>query len=171
VGGSARPAGGDHRTEEGGGHLTHELKLQRLLDAQAEVVFDTIVDPEVTDELFTPPELPGFRLVDSSIDLRVGGAWTIVQEGPEGERYDLTYVFTEVDRPRRLGATFTMRYTPSGRVDHSEVAFTLEDQGGKTLLTLVQSGFETEEMRDEYLSGAPGFLDAVERAVTARMGT
>jgi uncharacterized protein YndB with AHSA1/START domain len=149
--------------------MTYELRLERLLDAPSEVVFDTIVDPDATSELFTPPELPGFRTLDSSIDLRVGGTWTIVQEGPEGERYDLTYVFTEVDRPRRLAATFTMRYTPSGRFDRSDVAFTLEDQGGKTLLTLVQSGFETEEMRDEYLAGAPGFLDAVERTVLSRV--
>lgn len=149
--------------------MTYELRLQRLLDAPSEVVFDTIVDPEATKELFTPPELPGFRTLDSSIDLRVGGTWTIEQEGPEGERYHLTYLFTDVDRPHRLAASFTMRYTPSGRVDPNDVAFTLEDQDGKTLLTLVQSGFETEEQRDEYLSGAPAFLDAVERTVMSRV--
>ncbi len=99
----------------------------------------------------------------------MGGTWTIEQEGPEGERYHLTYLFTDVDRPHRLAASFTMRYTPSGRVDRNDVAFTLEDQDGKTLLTLVQSGFETEEQRDEYLSGAPAFLDAVERTVMSRV--
>ena len=107
--------------------------------------------------------------LNSSIDLRVGGTWTIKQEGPEGEGYQLTYVFTEVDRPQRLAASFTMRYTPSGRVDRSDVAFALEDQDGKTLLTLVQSGFESEEQRDEYLEGAPSFLDAVERTVMSRV--
>jgi len=149
--------------------MTYELRLQRLLDAPAETVFDTIVDPEATKELFTPPELPGFKTLDSSIDLRVGGTWTILQEGPDGERYDLAYEFTEIDRPNHLAATFTMRYTPSGRVDHSDVAFTFEDQDGKTLLTLIQSGFETREQRDEYLQGAPSFLDAVERTVMARV--
>jgi hypothetical protein len=39
---------------------------------------------------------------------------------------------------------------------------------GKTLVTLVQGGFESEELRDSYLSGAPGFLDAFERAVASR---
>jgi hypothetical protein len=33
----------------------------------------------------------------------------------------------------------------------------------------VQSGFETEEQRDEYLEGAPSFLDAVERTVMSRV--
>jgi uncharacterized protein YndB with AHSA1/START domain len=149
--------------------MTYELRLERLLDAPPDVVFDTFVDPDATEELFTPPGRPGLRVVESSIDLRVGGTWTIVQEGPDGDRYELTYVFTEVDRPRRLAASFSMRFGPSGRVEKSDVLLTLEDWKGKTLLTLVQSGFETEEERDAYLSGAPGFLDAVERAVSSRV--
>jgi uncharacterized protein YndB with AHSA1/START domain len=149
--------------------MTYELKLQRLLDAPPEVVFDTFVDPDITEELFTPPEQSGLRVVESNIDLRVGGTWSIVQEGPDGEGYRLTYVFNEVDRPHRLAASFSMHYTPSGRIERSDVVITLEERDGKTLLTLVQSRFETEEQRDAYLSGAPGFLDAVERAVSSRM--
>jgi uncharacterized protein YndB with AHSA1/START domain len=78
------------------------------------MIFDTFVDPEVAEELFTPPELPGLRVVESDIDLRVGGTWTIVQEGPDGEQYRLTYLFTEVDRPRRLAASFSMHYSRAG---------------------------------------------------------
>lgn len=151
--------------------MTYELRLQRLLDAPPEVVFDTFVDPDMAEELFAPPEPPGFRLIESAIDLRVGGTWTIEQEGPEGERYRLTYMFTEVDRPRRLAATFSMHFDREGRTDTSDVLLTFEDRGGKTLLTLVQSGFETEAERDAYLSGAPGFLDAFERAVASRVST
>jgi hypothetical protein len=36
------------------------------------------------------------------------------------------------------------------------------------LVTIVQSGFETEEDRDSFLSGAPGFLDALQKAVASR---
>jgi hypothetical protein len=49
------------------------------------------------------------------------------------------------------------------------VSLTLEERDGKTLLTLVQSGFETEEERDAYLSGAPGFLDALQGVVASRV--
>jgi hypothetical protein len=49
------------------------------------------------------------------------------------------------------------------------VALTFEEQEGKTLVTILQSGFETEEDRDSFLSGAPGFFDALERAVAARV--
>jgi uncharacterized protein YndB with AHSA1/START domain len=94
---------------------------------------------------------------------------TIVQGRPDGEQYRLTYVFTEVERPRRLVAAFSMYYSESGRTENSTVDMTFEDRDGVTLLTLVQSGFETEEERDAYLSGAPGFLDALQRAVAARV--
>jgi uncharacterized protein YndB with AHSA1/START domain len=149
--------------------MTYELRVERMLDAPPEMVFDTFVDPDATEELFTSPELSGLRVVESSLDLRVGGTWTIVQEDADGERYRLTYVFTEIDRPHRLVASFSMHFSRSGRTDKSEVSLTLEDRNGKTLLTLVQDGFETEEERDAYLSGAPGFLDAVERAVSSRV--
>jgi len=33
----------------------------------------------------------------------------------------------------------------------------------------VQSGFETEEDRDAFMSGAPGFIDALQRAVAKRV--
>jgi hypothetical protein len=50
------------------------------------------------------------------------------------------------------------------------VTLTFEEQDGKTLLTIVQGGFESEEDRDSYLSGAPDFLDALQRVVAARVG-
>jgi hypothetical protein len=42
---------------------------------------------------------------------------------------------------------------------------TFEPEEGKTRLTIVQSGFPTAEMRDEYTSGWASILDALERIV------
>lgn len=147
--------------------MTHELRVERWIDAPPEVVFDTLVDPDAQQELFAGPTGEGWGLLESEIDLRVGGTWTAVLGGAEGESSRLAYVFTEIDRPRRLAATLTMRY--SGRTENSTLSLTFEEQDGGTLLTLVQGGFETEEERDAYLSGAPGFLDALERAVASRV--
>jgi uncharacterized protein YndB with AHSA1/START domain len=149
--------------------MTYELRLERLLDAPPEVVFDTFVDPEAQEELFTGPPEQGWSLLESEIDLRVGGTWTMLIGQPDGEHVRLTYVFTEIDRPRRVAATFSMAFSDSGRTENSTVSLTFEDQDGKTLLTLVQGGFETEEERDAYLGGAPGFLDALQRAVGSRV--
>jgi uncharacterized protein YndB with AHSA1/START domain len=150
--------------------MTYELKIERLFDAPPELVFDTLVDPEVQDELFND-QLEGWRLLKSEIDLRVGGTWTI-SFGPEdgtSEPDRLNSVFTEIDRPRRLAYDLSMFVGEWGRSIDSRVLYTFEEQEGKTLLTIVQSGFETEADRDAFLSGTPGYLDALQRVVAARV--
>jgi uncharacterized protein YndB with AHSA1/START domain len=148
--------------------MSYELKIERVFDAPPEVVFDTLIDPDAQPEIFSGGP-PGYRLLESSIDLRVGGTWSVVFGPADGEPDRLTYVFTEIDRPHRLAADLSMYIGDWGRTVDSTVTFTFEEQDGKTLVTLVQGGFETEEMRDAYLSGAPGFLDAFERAVASRV--
>jgi uncharacterized protein YndB with AHSA1/START domain len=149
--------------------MTHELRIERLFDAPPELVFDTLVDPDAQEELFSG-QIEGWGLLRSEIDLRVGGTWTI-HAGPadgSGEPDRLTSVFTEIDRPRRLVYDLSMFVGEWRRTIDSTVAYTFEERDGQTLLTIVQSGFETEEDRDAYLGGTPGFLDSLERAVAAR---
>lgn len=104
------------------------------------------------------------------IDLRVGGTW-IIEFGPRdgsGPNDLITHVFTEIDRPRRLAYEATMYVAEWNRtVGYSEV-ITFEEQDGKTLVTVVESGFETEADRDAFRSGTPDWFDAVQRVVEAR---
>jgi uncharacterized protein YndB with AHSA1/START domain len=149
---------------------TYELKIERVFDAPPELVFDTLVDPDAQQELFSD-QVEGWRLLKSEIDLRVGGTWTIVF-GPadgEGEPDRLHNVFTEIDRPRRLAYEMSMFVGEWGRTVDSLVTYTFDEQGGKTLLTIVQSGFETEADRDAYMDGTPGFIDSLQRVVAARV--
>jgi uncharacterized protein YndB with AHSA1/START domain len=147
--------------------MTYELRIERLFDAPPELVFDTLVDPEAQEEIFGD-QVEGWSLLESEIDLRVGGTWTMVIGPPGGEAGRLTFVFTEIDRPRRLAWDLSMYVSDWGRTIESWEVLTFEEQDGKTLLTIVQGGFETEADRDAYLSGAPGFLDALERVVSSR---
>ena len=150
--------------------MTYELKIERLFDAPPELVFDTLVDPDAQPELFNG-QVPGWGLLKSEMDLRVGGSWTIVFGPADGkaEADRLESVFTEVDRPRRLAYDLSMFVGEWGRTVDSTVTYTFEDRDGKTLLTIVQSGFETEADRDAYLEGTPGFIDSLQRAVAARI--
>jgi uncharacterized protein YndB with AHSA1/START domain len=148
--------------------MTYELKIERLFDATPEVVFDTLVDPDAHPEIFSGGP-PGYSLLESVIDLRVGGIWTVVFGPADGEPDRLRYVFTEIDRPHHLVADLSMFIGDWKRTVDSTVAFTLEEQDGKTRVTIVQSGFDTEEDRDSYLSGAPGFLDSLQKAVSSRV--
>jgi uncharacterized protein YndB with AHSA1/START domain len=145
--------------------MSYEMTIERLFDAPPELVFDTLVDPEAQEEIFSEASPPGYRLLEFAIDLRVGGTWTSVLGPEEGEPDRLTNVFTEIDRPRRLAYRTSMFVGEWGRTSESTVTMTFEEQDGKTLLTLVQAGFETEEDRDSFRSGVPGYLDAVAQVV------
>jgi uncharacterized protein YndB with AHSA1/START domain len=150
--------------------MRHELRIERLFDAPAELVFDTLVNPDTQDELYGG-QVPGWGLLRFEMDLRVGGTWDILY-GPadgKGEPDRLHSVFTEIDRPRRLAYDLSMYVGEWGRTIDSTVTYTFEERDGKTLLTIVQSGFETKEDRDAYLEGVPGFLDSLERVVASRL--
>jgi uncharacterized protein YndB with AHSA1/START domain len=150
--------------------MSYELRIERLFDAPPEVVFDTLLDPDAQAELYGGV-VEGWNLLESEIDLRVGGQWVTVI-GPadgKGEPDRLTSVFEAVDRPHRLAYSLSMYVSDWGRTVDSSVTMTFEEQDGKTLLTIVQGGFETEQDRDAYLGGAPEFLDALQRTVDARV--
>jgi uncharacterized protein YndB with AHSA1/START domain len=150
--------------------MTYDLTLERLIDAPPEVVFDSVVDPEAQPEIFAG-QVPGWELWEHQIDLRVGGSWSFAF-GPadrSGEPDRSTSVFTEIDRPHRLSYEASLFLGEWGRtVDFTET-ITFEDRDGKTFVTIRLSGFRTEAERDAFMGGVPGYLDAIERVVAARI--
>jgi hypothetical protein len=57
-----------------------------------------------------------------------------------------------------------------GRTVEFTETVTLQERDGKTLVTIHLSDLESEEVRDGFKDGVPGWLDAIERAATARVG-
>jgi hypothetical protein len=57
---------------------------------------------------------------------------------------------------------------PDGSYFDTDLVISFESKQGKTLLTIVQSGFERAKDRDDHQGGWPGFLDRLERVVAAR---
>ena len=149
--------------------MSYDLKIERLLDAPPELVFDTIVDPSAQDEIYVGV-VEGWSLKTFEIDLRVGGTWRFEFGPPEGEGPAdvVTQVFTDVDRPRRLAYEGSMYVSGWGRTVEYQEAITLEDQEGKTLLTLTMSEIEAEADRDAFAGGVPSYVDSLKRAVEAR---
>ena len=69
-----------------------------------------------------------------------------------------TRVFSVVDRPHRLVFAHTMDIAEWGRAVETEMTITFEDRDGKTLLTMVQTGFETRSRSrrlHDRLAGVP----------------
>ena len=151
--------------------MSYELRLERLYDASPEVVFDAFVDPATQVELHGLDQR-GWKIHRAETDLRIGGTATYVM-GPEGEEPDTeTRVFTVIDRPHRLVFTHSMQIAEwDGRRVDTEMTITFEDRDGKTLLTMVQTGFEREEDRDAFMGGWPTYLETLKGVVTTQLKT
>ena len=147
--------------------MSERLRLERVYGAPPETVFDAFTDPEAQKELYA--DAPDW-IVTSACDLRVGGRWTI-EFGPPGSRAALeTCVFQVVERPRRLVYASSMRMPDGTTVDTDvEVSFD-EEPGGRTRLTILQRGFPTSRLRDEFAGGWPSILDGLGRVVAERAG-
>jgi uncharacterized protein YndB with AHSA1/START domain len=150
--------------------MTHELRLERLYDASPEAVFDAFVDPATQTELHGHGN-PDWTVHRAETDVRVGGTSTYVM-GPTGQEPDTeTREFTVVERPHRLVFRHAMAVAEwQGRVVETEMTITFEEQDGKTLLTMVQTGFENIEDRDDFMGGWPTYLDTLKGVVQARTG-
>ena len=150
--------------------MTYELRLERLYDAPPEVVFDAFTDPANQAELHGEAT-SGWAIQRAETDMRVGGTSTYAM-GPQGVEPDIeTRVFTVVDRPHRLEFRHSMKVAEwGGRTVETDMTLTFEDQDGKTLLTMVQTGFEREQDRDDFMGGWPTYLDKLKGVVGKKQG-
>lgn len=146
--------------------MSHELRVGRLIDATPEEVFDAYTDPEQMMGWFTIFD-PGM-IVENEIDLRVGGTWVSAWGFSREEMFRETQVFEVVDRPHRL----VSRSSGSDSEGHSQdthVEITFQDEDGKTLMTIVQTGFIDESTRDFFATTAwEGFFDRLSAYIASR---
>jgi hypothetical protein len=71
-----------------------------------------------------------------------------------------------IDRPRRLVLRTTETRLDGSSFD-TEVELTFEEQEGKTLMTMIHTGFPSVELRDEHRIGVPNAVARLERAIRA----
>jgi uncharacterized protein YndB with AHSA1/START domain len=142
---------------------TFDIRLQRVIDATPDMAFRHWVDADARRGWYAPDE--GSTVAESRTDLRVGGSYSVSVVGPAGEpRYREGGVFEVVDPPHRLVYQQVMRL-PDGSSVETRVTVTFEEHEGKTLVTLLDEGYPTEEQRDEFERGWPDFLDAYEQTL------
>ena len=125
---------------------THDLRMTRLIPATPEEVFDAYTDAEKQKVWFSLlSDEPG--IVEIDVDLRVGG----IQHAKWGPSPDQLFwenqTFLEIERPHRL-VTSSTGGTPDGDTMTTTIEVTFEEAAGGTLISVFQSGFPTEEMRD-----------------------
>lgn len=134
-----------------------DIRIQRTIDAAPEAVFQHWVDPVARRDWYAPEE--GW-IVEAETDLRDGGAWSVSFGPTPEEQYRDEGVFEIVDRPHRLVYTVIMRFPDAGSFETRLTVTFQATPEGRTLLTLLDSGYPTEGLRDGHASGWPDFLNA-----------
>ncbi|KZE93861.1 hypothetical protein AVP42_01481 [Agromyces sp. NDB4Y10] len=144
-----------------------ELRAERTLPATPEEVFDAYTDAEQQKIWFSIlDEEPG--VVEIEVDLRVGGRQVAVWGPDRDTLFREEQVFLEIDRPRRL-VTESTGSDPSGQTMTTRIVVTFEPVDGGTLMSVVQSGFPTPEIRDFFASQAwVGAFDRIETYLARR---
>jgi uncharacterized protein YndB with AHSA1/START domain len=112
---------------------TRELMLTRLIDAPREKLYRCWTEPELLKQWFTPPP---FTVPAAELDVRPGGANTVVMRGPDGVEFPNRGVYLEVVPNERLVVTdaYTEAWQPSQK-PFMTVILTFADEGGKTRYT------------------------------------
>ena len=146
--------------------MTYELRVERLIAATPEEVFEAYTNPEAMKIWFQLLGEP--MIVENEVDLRVGGKWVSAWGFTPDQLFRETNVFEVVDRPHRLVSTSTGS-TPDGMTLDTDVEVTFQEQDGKTLMTVVQRGFPDEDMRDFFATQAwIGAFDRLEAYFATR---
>jgi uncharacterized protein YndB with AHSA1/START domain len=140
--------------------MSEDVTVARVIDARRETVFDAFTGQDGQEAFYSEP---GWS-VESECDLRVGGVWTVTFWPSCDEVYRHDHVFRVIERPSRL-VVDTTETRPDGSVVEFEMEFIFEARDGKTLMTMIQRGLPTAELRDEHRAGVSPALARLEHAI------
>jgi uncharacterized protein YndB with AHSA1/START domain len=138
------------------------VRIERTFAASADDVFDAWTSPEVRRRWFHCG--PDWDTPEAEVDLRVGGQVRVVMRRPDGSEVEALGKYTLIDRPRRLGMTWTFHDDPS---NEQLIELSFSDDEGSTRVLLVNSRISTEDRRDGQNIGWEGCLDQLERLIAA----
>ena len=127
---------------------SNDLVLDRMLDAPREKLWRCWTEPELLKQWFCPKP---WHVSEARLDLRPGGEFFTVMNGPDGERFDNNGVYLEIAPGERIVFTdaFVPDWRPAGRPFMvADVRF--EDAGdGKTRYSATAMHW-TAEARKEH---------------------
>lgn len=109
------------------------VTLTRVYDAPRDLVWRAWTDAKHLAHWFGPK---GFTSSVPELDVRVGGALHIVMHGPDGNDYPMKGEFREVVPPKRLVFSNIAIDKNGNHLLEGETTVIVEEQDGKTRLTL-----------------------------------
>jgi uncharacterized protein YndB with AHSA1/START domain len=130
------------------------VRVQRVMPAAPEVVFDQWLDPESLAEWMCPRPV---RVIALRVEPRVGGSVQFDIDDV-GTRVLITGRFLAIDRPHQLRFTWSASDWPDPTaVSVVNVAF--EPLGDDQTLMTIEHSLLPPDTFDEYQSGWPGVCD------------
>ena len=145
-------------------HDNRTLRLERIIPATVEKVFDAFVIPENLASWWGPE---GVTIPDYSLDVRPGGKWRTVMKLPDGKQPEVSGVYRTIEKNKRLVFTWAWQQDDGSRGHETEVTVTFEPVGKHTKLTLVQTLFAEEVHRDNHNKGWVSSFDSLEKFLAA----
>jgi uncharacterized protein YndB with AHSA1/START domain len=123
-----------------------EIAMRREFAAPPRLVFEANTRPELLSRWLGV--FGGWKMVECEVDLRVGGAYRYVWNGPNGERMAMAGVFREIEAPTRLVAT--EKFADPWYEGEAETTTELVARGDRTLLTMT-TRYASKPIRDEVM--------------------
>jgi uncharacterized protein YndB with AHSA1/START domain len=120
-----------------------EIVTARTFDAPRDLVFAALTEPELLKQWHGAR---GWHLIDCAVELRPGGAWRFVSQGPGGVTMGMGGIYREIEPPDRL--VYTESYDDQWFAGECLVTAVLS---GATLLTTTLR-YESREIRDHVLA-------------------
>jgi uncharacterized protein YndB with AHSA1/START domain len=136
-----------------------ELVITRTFDAPRDLVFACWTELGHLQHWQGAPR--GFTITSTESDIRPGGFFRICMRSPEGVDSWLEGHYREILKPVRLVYRHVWLDASKKPGKETLVTITFADRGGKTELTLRQTGFASVESRDGHKFGWSSALDVL----------
>lgn len=131
------------------------LKLERIIAAAPEVVFDAWLDPAMLMRFMQPG--PGMTTPSATAEPHVGGRFDLIMKNGDDEMPH-GGVYQEIDRPNRLVFSWESPFSVEG----STVTLDFRPDGNGTHVTLSHVRFPSEESRDNHTGGWTAILQRLD---------
>jgi uncharacterized protein YndB with AHSA1/START domain len=132
-----------------------EIVISRVFEAPRELLWNAWTDPAHIASWWGPR---GFTAPPCEIDLRPGGEFLVVLDGPDGNKYPCRGVFKEIVENEKLvyeGPANEPAGCGAGIPPNALVTVTFTDRGGETELT-IHTVLDSSESRKA--AAAEGFV-------------
>jgi uncharacterized protein YndB with AHSA1/START domain len=117
------------------------LSVRRSYAADRERVFRAFTDPDELTQWFSPEEL---TTPEATVDLKVGGAFRIVMQAPDGSQHIAVGTYREIQRPAKLVFSWRWESGMAGYKGDSLITVELHARGSGTEVVLTHEGLPDE---------------------------